>query len=144
MKKLLVSLLTICTVTVFCACGGSGEENNAQTPDTQVQVEDTQAVVPDTQVAESEVVEDGKVEYCVTLVDEEGNPFAGVMLQMCKDLCVPAVTDEAGVARFNLEEDYYDVKVTALPEGYTYSGDEDVFHFEDGSLELTITLKPEA
>ena len=144
MKKLLVSALAICTVAAFCACGGTDANNDVKTPDTQVKVEDTQVVVEDTQVVESEVVEDGKVEYCVTVVDEEGTPFAGVMVQMCKDLCVPAVTDGAGVARFSLEEDYYDVKVTTLPEGYTYSGEEEVFHFEDGSLELTITLKPAA
>lgn len=147
MKKLLVGALAICTVAVFCACGGTDADNNDKTSDTQVK--DTQVVVEDTQVvesevAESEVVEDGKVEYCVTVVDEEGTPFVGVMVQMCKDLCVPAVTDGEGVARFSLEEDYYDVKVTTLPEGYTYSGEEEVFHFEEGTLELTITLKPEA
>ena len=144
MKKLLVAILAICTVSAFAACGNAEANKEAQTPDTQVQVEDTQVVVEDTQIVESEVVEDGKVEYCVTVVDEEGNPFVGLMVQMCKDLCVPAVTDANGVAKFNLEENYYDVKVTTLPEGYTYSGDEDVFHFEDGAVELTITLKPEA
>ena len=143
MKKLLVSILAICTVAAFTACGGSEDNSGAQTPDTQVQVEDTQVVVPETQKVETEVVDDGKVNYSVTVVDEAGNPIAGAMVQMCKESCFPSVTGEDGVAKFSLVEDDYKVSFLTLPAGYTYSGEEQEFYFEDGAVELTITLKPE-
>ncbi|MBQ8279228.1 MAG: hypothetical protein IJZ23_05250 [Roseburia sp.] len=142
MKKLLVSILTICTLTALCACGGTEENNDAQ--DTQVVVEDTQVVVADTQEGETEVVDDGKVNYSVKVVDEAGNPIAGAMVQMCKESCFPSVTGEDGVAKFSLAEDDYKVSFLTLPAGYTYSGDAQEFYFEAGAVELTITLKPEA
>ena len=144
MKKLLVSILAICTVAAFTACGGAEDNSGAQTPDTQVQVEDTQVVVPETQEVETEVADDGKVNYSVTVVDEAGNPIAGAMVQMCKESCFPSVTGEDGVAKFSLVEDDYKVSFLTLPAGYTYSGDAQEFYFEDGAVELVITLKPEA
>ena len=144
MKKLLVSLLAISTVVAFCACGAS-ENNNTQTPDTQVVVEDTQAVVVDTQ--KEEVVEEAdssKVNYTVTVVDEEGNPIVGALVQLCNESCFPSPTGEDGVAKFSLEDAKYKVSFLTLPAGYTYSGEEQEFYFEEGSVDLVITLKPEA
>ena len=142
MKKLLVSLLAICTVTVFCACGGSND-NSAQTPDTQVQVEDTQIIVPETQEVATEVVEDGKVNYTVAVVDEAGNPIVGALVQLCNESCFPSATGEDGVAKFSLPDADYKVSFLTLPAGYTYSGEEQEFYFEDGAVDITITLKAE-
>ena len=144
MKKLLVSVLTICAMTAFCACGSAKNEEVPATPDTQVVVENTEAVVENTQVVETEVVDDGKVDYTVTVVDEEGNPIAGALVQLCKESCFPSVTGEDGVAKFSLVEEDYKVSFLTLPAGYTYSGEEQEFYFENGAVELTITLKPEA
>lgn len=145
MKKLLVNVLVICTMTAFCACGGNVEEKN-DTPaqDTQVVAENTEAVVEETPAVETEVVDDGKVDYTVTVVDEDGNPIAGALVQLCKESCFPSATDADGVARFSLVEEDYKVSFLTLPAGYTYSGEEQEFYFEDGAVELTITLKPEA
>lgn len=143
MKKLLVSMLAICTVAAFCACGGSEDNDQAQTPDTQVT--DTQAVVADTQKeVETEVVADGKVNYKVTVVDEAGNPIVGALVQLCNESCFPSATGEDGTASFSLDEANYKVSFLTLPAGYTYSGDAQEFYFEAGSVEMTITLKPEA
>lgn len=142
MKKLLVSVLTICALTAFCACGSAEESSNAQA-DTQV-TETQQAVVETEKEVVEEVVDDGKVNYSVKVVDEEGNPIVGALVQMCKESCFPSVTGEDGVATFSLVEDDYKVSFLTLPEGYTYSGEEDTFYFEAGAVELTITLKPEA
>jgi hypothetical protein len=37
--------------------------------------------------------------------------------------------------------DDYDVKFAVFPKGYEYCSDEQVFHFEDGKTDLTITIK---
>lgn len=63
------------------------------------------------------------------------------MVQLCKDACVPALTDANGVAKFNLPEDDYKVSFTMMPAGYTYVDDVQEFHFEAGSTEMTITIK---
>ena len=144
MKKLLVSILAICTVAAFCACGGSDANKDAQNTDTQVT--DTQTVTVDTQKeeVETEAVDTGKVNYSVTVVDEAGNPIAGALVQLCNESCFPSATGEDGVAHFSLEEAKYKVSFLTLPAGYTYSGDAQEFYFDEGSVELTITLKSEA
>lgn len=100
-------------------------------------VETTEAVVE----VEATVPE-GMISYTVTVVDQEGNPVSGVMVQMCKDSCIPGVTNDAGVAAFRMYEDDYKVSLLTMPEGYAYAGEEEIFYFETGSYELTIVLKP--
>jgi len=85
-----------------------------------------------------------KVNYTVTVVDEAGNPIAGALVQLCNESCFPSATGDDGVAKFALDEANYKVSFLTLPAGYTYSGEEQEFYFEAGSVELTITLKPEA
>jgi len=84
------------------------------------------------------------VNYTVTVVDEEGNPIVGALVQLCNESCFPSATGDDGVAKFALDEANYKVSFLTLPAGYTYSGEEQEFYFEAGSVELTITLKPEA
>ena len=75
------------------------------------------------------------------MVDEEGNPIAGAMVQMCLDTCLPGITNENGVAEFAVPEADYKVSFLALPEGYDYTTGEQEFYFDAGSYEMTITLK---
>ncbi|MBQ8310463.1 MAG: hypothetical protein IJX80_05565 [Clostridia bacterium] len=81
--------------------------------------------------------DDGKVEYKVTVIDENGKAIDGVKVQLCiGDLCqLPAFTDENGIAIVNAAEDTYTAKITK--DGYT--GDSE-YSFPDGSRELTVTL----
>lgn len=79
--------------------------------------------------------------YTVKVVDENGNPIAGAMVQLCKENCYPNVTDANGEAFFELAEDTYKVSFLMLPTGYTYSTEEQEFYFADGASELTIVLK---
>lgn len=139
-KKLLVGLLMICMVMSFCACGNNNTTGN-QDDEQNVNAGDTDAGNEDADVEDENTQDDGKVKYTITVVDESGNPIAGAIVQMCKDSCIPSVTDANGVATFNVVEDEYKVSFTTLPEGYTYSTEEDTFYFDDGSYEMTITLK---
>lgn len=135
MKLLLALALVLCMAMSLCACGNDSKETNPsdQTPAATTKgTEDTTAPV-----------DTGKVTYTVTVVDQDGNPIAGAMVQMCKDACVPGMTNENGVAEYSLAEDAYKVSFLSIPAGYTYSSDVTEFYFENGAHELTITLKAE-
>ena len=138
-KYLILAMVVASMCLGLCACGGSKEET--KTPDANQ--EQNQEVVDNNQ----EDVADDTIEsadaYIVKVVDENGTPIVGAIVQLCKDACVPSSTDAEGVAKFVLPEDEYKVSFLTLPAGYTYSGDEDTFYFEDGSKEMTITLKAE-
>lgn len=128
MSRLIVLLLAVCMI--LCACGGE------QTPET------TEAPVQTTAAPVEETVDDGKVTYTITVVDEAGAPIAGAMVQICLDACYPGVTDTNGQAKFSVVEEDYKVSFLSMPAGYTYSGEAQEFYF-DGGYDLTITLKPQ-
>lgn len=143
MKKisyLLLSLMILLSSICLCACGGNGGDDESKETTSSNEEVSTTAKDKETEPSSED---DGKVTYKVTVVDESGNPISNAMVQCCKDACVPGVTNADGVAEFVLAEDTYDVKFISLPEGYTYSSDVEVFNFEDGKTELTITLKAE-
>lgn len=139
-KRLIALLLALCLMLGLCACGSNEEAPAQDAPEAT----DAPAVVPEvTDAPEVEETEASGVVYCVTVVDEGGNPISGAMVQVCQgEICLmPTATNEAGVAEFVVaEEAEYEAKFLALPAGYDYISDEQVFHF-DGGFELTITLK---
>ena len=84
-------------------------------------------------------MEDGKIAYTVKVLDGNGSPMAGVAVQICKDSCMPGMTDAEGVATFRVAEaEGYKVSFLTVPEGYTAEAEE--FYFEAGSTEMTLTL----
>lgn len=142
LKRFLAVLLALCMMLCLCACG-NGDDNNVEDPtpsqDTPV-VNDPEPSEEDPSEDEPEVT--GTV-YTVTVTDEGGNPIAGAMLQMCQgELCLlPAATDANGVVTFTVTEDgAYEAKFLALPAGYEYVDDVQVFPF-NGATELAIVLK---
>ncbi len=137
LKSLLAVVLMLTLALGLCACGGEAEAPATEAPAVEAPVV-TEA--PEAPAAEPEAPAESEGGYTVTVVDENGAPIAGAMVQMCKDACVPGITDAEGVARFNLPEDTYKVSFLMLPEGYTYADETQEFHFADGSMELTITL----
>ena len=149
MKKksvyVLMSAFVASTSIGLMACGGESDNETQTTVISTNQTDRSNETTRHEQTTKKEETtkaeEDNKLLYKVTVVDEAGNPIAGAMVQMCKESCVPAVTNAEGVADFRLEAANYDVKFIELPAGYTYSGDEQVFKFSDGELKLTITLK---
>ena len=137
MKNIGIALLMLCLTLSLCACGGEAAE---PAPEAESEVPVTEEVT-EAAPEEEAALPEGMVAYKVTVVDEGGNPVAAAMVQLCKDSCVPAVTDANGVASFTLPEDDYKAQMLTMPEGYEYAGEEDTFYFEDGSFELTIVLK---
>jgi hypothetical protein len=78
--------------------------------------------------------------FKVTVVDGDGNAVPGVIVQICKDSCVPARTDDNGVASFNIAiEDGHKLSVMSCPEGYEYTGEAEVY-LEEGATEYTLEI----
>ena len=130
LKRLLAAALAFCMVLCLCACG-----NTEPTPATEPA---TDPVVTD---PVTEPADDGKVTYKVTVQDEGGNPVSGALVQLCLDACVPAMTNDKGVAEWNVEEADYKVSFAVMPVGYDYATDTQEFYFDDGSYEMTLTLQ---
>lgn len=128
LKKALAVLLALGMLFCFCACGGNDDGKTTTTTTTENQQTEN----------ENPVENKG---FKVTVVDEEGNAVSGVMVQLCKDACVPAKTDDNGVATFTIEvTDGYKLSVMSCPEGYEYTGEAEVY-LEDGATEYTLTVK---
>ena len=125
MKKLIAALLLGAMVFCLCACGKTQDNN------------ETDPAITDPAPTETEAQ---GVTYTIKVVDEGGNPVVGAGVQLCKDTCLPAITDEDGIAEFRVAEDpEYKVSFMSVPEGY--EGAEEAYYFESGSYELVITLK---
>ena len=128
-KRFVIFALIACLSLGLCACGAADAPETTGTPETT-------ASVPAT------TVDDGKVTYTVKVVDTDGNPMANVAVQICKETCLPGMTNDEGVAVFNVVEDDYKVSFMTVPAGFEAEAEE--FYFEAGSYELTITLKAAA
>ena len=132
LKNGFVLILALAMVLCLCACGGN-EDNKGN---------ETTAGTTEATTEATEKKDDGKVTYTVKVVDEEGNPVAGAMVQLCLESCMPGKTDDKGVATYHTAEADYKVSFMTMPAGYT--AEETEYHFADGSYELTITLKKAA
>lgn len=139
LNRIAAAALVLCMALGLCACGNS-ESTAVETTEAAPVV--TEAVTEAVEETEAPV-DDGKVTYTVTVVDEEGSPLSGVMVQWCLDTCFPGITDAAGVAQYTDVEADYHVTVSVMPAGYTYSTEEQEFYYEAGSTEMTIILKAE-
>lgn len=144
-KYLAAVLLVLCLTISLCACGGNDDSNSTDPADTQASTaaQDSVGQTEGADEATEPPAEDGKVTYTVTVVDGDGNGVAGAMVQICMNTCYPGVTDASGKVQFSVPEEDYKVSFLSLPEGYTYSSEEQEFHFADGSTDLTIVLAAE-
>ncbi len=132
LRIMMVLVLLLC----LCACGGNTAEPTSAPEQTE-----QPAVTDILQIPTEEQTEPAAPAYTVTVVDQDGNPIAGALVQLCMDSCYPAATDEQGVARYQVPEGDYKVSFLTLPAGYAYSTEEDTFYFEAGSTEMTIVLQ---
>lgn len=129
LKKVLAVLLALGMLFCFCACGGNEDDKTTTTTTTT-----------ENQQTENDTAVENKG-FTVTVVDEGGNAVPGVMVQLCKDACVPAKTDDNGKATFTIEvTDGYKLSVMSCPEGYEYTGEAEVY-LEDGATEYTLEVK---
>lgn len=83
--------------------------------------------------------------YVITVVDDEGNPIAGVPVQMCNKvsgICIPGgTTDENGQFSYTYREGEFRAQITSgkIPEGYTVEGDPEAYYeFENNKVTITL------
>lgn len=142
MKKLFALLLVLCMVFSLCACGGNSDtDDDTQKDNIESNQDDNDEDVEDKDETEDDSEAENTPAFKVTVVDEGGNPVSGCMVQVCKDICMPAMTNAEGVATISIEiEDGHYLSVSQAPEGYEYTGEAKVY-LEAGQTEATITLK---
>lgn len=131
-KRLVTVVLMICLALSLIACGKSGSGNDTENNNTENTQQDDEQVNKDTE----ENVDDGKIEYKVTLVDAYGKAIAGQMIQVCNAATsfTPVATDDNGVAVFRLEEsNEYKAKLMTAPEN--------AYKYFEGKTELTIVIE---
>ncbi len=126
-KKLSVFCLVLCLTLCLAACVAGSEDTDGGSTTTTASTTTTTASNLST--------------YTVTVKTENGEPVVGVMVQICKELCVPTVTDANGVATWQTVEDTY--KVSFLPNQTTLEGYavEENYYFDGDAKEMVITLK---
>ncbi len=128
MKKILALILALAMVFCLCACGGDSNGPTGTEPlanQTQDDVSSKEEATP---------------KFEVTVTDQDGNAVKGVMVQLCKEACVPAMTNDSGVATFSLEiTDGYKLSVMSCPEGYEYTGEAEIY-LEEGGTEYTLEI----
>ncbi len=129
MKKLLALAIAVVMLLCFCSCGSTSNlDDKASSSSKNSSTADTSSVVSQVK------------SFKVTVVDGEGNVVPNVMLQVCKDSCIPAKTDENGVATFNVEiTDGHKLSVLSCPAGYSYNGDDEVY-LDEGATEYTLKV----
>ena len=129
-KVILAAVLSVCLLFCLCACSlQKGDDNSNVTTTTGASTTTTTAAP----------VEDGRVTYTVKVQDETGAPVVGVMMQICKDSCLPALTDANGVATWTVAEDDYKVSFADTSISETYVVEEN-YYFDNGSYEMTIVV----
>ena len=142
-KLILLCLLALCTVFAMCACGETADTSSADAESSSAVSAESSAPVSETE-SETSSEDEQSVSFLVSVVDGDGNPVSGVMVQICKDTCLPAMSDANGIATFALEiTDGYKLSVMSCPEGYTYTGDAEIY-LESGATEYTLTLQKDA
>lgn len=152
-KNKIAFVLALSLTLGLCACGADESDKKAGDKNSNIETTtqtESKAPVDNTDIATqpqetkpvaTEPAKDPS--YIVNVVDEGGNAVVGAMIMICQgENCTIATTDANGDANFfDKEEAEYEVKFAALPSGYDYTTEEQVFHFAQGTNELTIVLK---
>lgn len=137
MKRIITIFLVLSTLLCLCACG---EETDTSVTESSTAVV-SQAVSTEESKAESKEESVATASFKVKVVDEEGNVISGVMVQLCKDTCMPAMSNSEGIATFNAEiTEGHKLSVLSCPNGYVYEGEAEVY-LDSGITEYTVTLK---
>lgn len=101
------------------------------------------ATEPSEEFASFEKADDGMSDYVLKCIDQDGNPVAGVMMQVCDETtCQVFVSDVNGLCAFTNASYAWEVHVLKAPEGYTADSNEVVLApVEGGEMVFSLTKK---
>lgn len=139
-KTLLCCLIAFCMAFCFFACGNDSTTSESSEPKTESKIE---SKAESSEASSNVESEESKIEniFSVMIVDQNGDAVEGVMIQLCKDTCIPAKSNTEGFANFPVEiTDGYKLAVLSCPSGYEYTGDAEVYlsaGIKDFTLEIT-------
>lgn len=138
----IVALIIAIVVILIVALGGKDTSNDKDDTDTKDKIEKEEKEDKDESEDESE--DETEATFLVKVVDAEGNPVAGVTIQLSKDESLTATSDDTGVATFNVEiTEGYKLSSVTCPEGYEYTGEAEIA-LEAGIKEYTLTVQKKA
>lgn len=139
-KFALTLVLALAMLICLCACSDS---TSTSSTDNSKEDASSNAASEVSTVSKEESTENSQPEtakFTVKVVDADGNAIKGAAIQICKDTCVFAETDDNGIAGFDAEiTDGYKLSVLSCPAGYVYNGEAEVY-LESGITEYTVTL----
>ncbi len=137
MKQIISALILVSVLFCLCACGETNDVSSSADNSSAVSSQPEESKAVSEEESSSPSVESS---FKVTVVDQGGNPVSGVMIQICKDTCIPAKTDENGMATFNIEiTAEHKLSVLSCPAGYEYGGEAEVY-LDDGITEYTVEV----
>ena len=138
MKRIIMILLALCMMMSFVACNEGGEVTT-EAPESTAAPAVTDVSTAEATEAQTEAAFNG---YKVTVTDKDGNPIAGVQIQMCdsKGCRMPQGTGADGTVTFDFDTSDFHVLIAAAVEGYAVDTTEE-YYFSNGSKELTIVLE---
>lgn len=132
----IVALIIAIVVILVVALGGKDTNNDKDDTDTKDKIEKEEKEDKDESEDEAEAAT-----FLVKVTDAEGNPVAGVSIQLIKDESLTATSDDTGVATFNVEiTEGYKLSGVTCPEGYEYTGEAEIA-LEAGAKEYPLTVQ---
>ncbi len=138
-KTLLAALLAVAMMVSLCACVG-GEPDD--------KTDGTTTTTPTTTTTTKATVDDSQVTYTVKVLDENGAPVVGAMLQTCNDAgCIPHMipTDATGTISFQRPKgEEYDLKFVMPVAGYDVDINNVYAEINEDTTEVTITVNKAA
>ena len=139
MKRIIMIALALVLCLSFVACNEEPAETTAGENNTTEAPAVTDEPTAEATEAQTEAAFNG---YKVTVTDKDGNPIAGVQVQMCdsKGCRLPKATGADGTVKFDFETSDFHVLIAAPVEGYAVDTTEE-YWFENGGKELTIVLE---
>jgi len=114
-KKILMFILILAMALPLTGCGGgTGGKDPAQDAE-------------------------GGAEYTITVTDQNGDPVAGAVVNICTDTtCEPQTTDENGFIYYSGEMENYHLEVIKVPEGYDIGDEADLYTGEETRFSIQV------
>jgi hypothetical protein len=141
MKRIIMIALALILCLSFVACNEEpAETTEGENNTTEAPALTDEPTAEGTEAAGTEAPAfDG---YKVTVTDKDGNPIAGVNIQMCdsKGCRMPKATGADGVVTFTFDTSDFHALIANPVEGYVVDTAEE-YYFANGSKELTIVLE---